>query len=112
LEFDHEFEAGGQNLTTIVIPSHAQVVGVTGRVTETIVGSGLIGWQLGVDGSDNRYASSLGLGRNSYVVGLSGQPVTYYADTPLKLTAQGGDFLTGSVRLAIHFLELIPPREV
>jgi hypothetical protein len=112
LEFDHAIAAGAQNLTSIPIPSHAQVVGVTGRVTQTIQGAGLTGWRLGVESSDNRYASGLGLSVNSYLVGLSGQPVTYYEETPLKLTAQGGDFMSGSVRLAVHLVQLVPPREV
>jgi hypothetical protein len=65
-----------------------------------------------VAGSDNRYGSGLGLALNSYLRGLSGAPVTYYADTPLLLTAEGGAFAAGTVRLALHLVELEPPQAV
>jgi hypothetical protein len=75
-------------------------------------GAGLTGWHLGVEGSDNRYASAVGKEVNSVLVGLSGTPVTYYMPTPLLLTAEGGTFVSGRIRLALHLLELNPPRSV
>ena len=48
---------------------------------------------------------------NAYVIGMSG-PVTYWADTPLELTADAGSFDGGVVRLAVHFTELEAPRAV
>ncbi|MDJ1017900.1 MAG: hypothetical protein QNJ35_15435 [Paracoccaceae bacterium] len=43
--------------------------------------------------------------------GLTGTPLTYYADTNLVLTAGGGSFDgSGSVRLAVHYAELTLPR--
>jgi hypothetical protein len=111
VEFDHAVTAGASNLTAVVIPSGAQVIGVTGRVVGALTG-GLSGWRVGVAGSDNRYGSGLGLALNSYLRGLSGAPVTYYADTPLLLTAEGGAFAAGTVRLALHLVELEPPQAV
>jgi len=111
LEFDHVLAGGSENTTADSIPGGAQVIGVTGRVIVDLSGS-LTGWRLGVAGSDNRYGSGLGLGQNSYVAGLSGTPVTYYADTPLLLTAEGGSFAGGTVRFAVHLTELVPPRSV
>jgi hypothetical protein len=112
LEFNHTFEAGNSNLSLVSVPAQAQVIGVTGRILEAVSGPGLTTWQLGVPGSNNRYANGLGTGKGSYVVGLSGQPVTYYEATRLKLTAEGGAFAAGRVRLAIHFVQLLPPRSV
>ena len=94
------------------IPNQAQVIGVTGRVVSALAGPGLTGWRIGVAGSDNRYGSGLGSEVNSYLVGLSGAPVTYYAPTPLLITAEGGSFASGQIRLAVHVLCLIPPRSV
>jgi len=110
VEFDHEVYAGANNVTSVAIPSHSQVLAVTGRVRTSIEGSGTTGWQLGVDGSDDRYGSSIGLSLNSSVVGMSGQPVTYYADTPLKITSQGGDLLSGAIRFCVHITAVLAPR--
>jgi Protein of unknown function (DUF2793) len=112
IEFDHHLSPGASNLTAVAIPSHAQVVGVTGRVAAAISGSGLTGWRAGVGGSDNRYGSGLGLTQGSYLLGLSGAPVTYYADTPLLLSAEGGAFASGIIRLALHVVQIQPPRAV
>jgi hypothetical protein len=111
LEFEHAISTGNENTTSAAIPAGAQVLGVTGRVTAAISGT-LTGWRVGVAGSDNRYGSGLGLGLNSYLAGLSGSPVTYYSDTPLLLSAEGGSFSGGSLRLALHLTELVPPRPV
>jgi hypothetical protein len=110
LEFDHAISVGTTNVTLVAIPDKAQVIGVTGRVVVQITGSGVSGWRIGVAGSGDRYGSGLGLAAGSYLVGLSGAPVTYYQDTPLLLTAEGGAFAGGVLRLAIHLVELSPPR--
>jgi hypothetical protein len=112
LEFDHSIAPGSTNLTSVTIPEQTQVIGVTGRVVAPLAGAGLTGWRIGVGGSDNRYGSGLGIALNSHLVGLSGAPVTYYAPTPLLLSAEGGVFASGTVRLAIHCCRLVPPRPV
>ena len=111
LEIDHTLVAGSSSVTSNVIPSHAQVIGVTARVISPISGVGVSSWSLGISGAIDRYGSGLGLGLNSYAKGMSG-PVTYWADTPLELTADAGTFDSGAVRLAVHFVELEAPRAV
>jgi hypothetical protein len=112
VEFDHAIVPGASNATLVAIPAQAQVVGVSGRVIAALSGSGLTSWRIGVAGSDNRYGSGLGIGLNAYLAGLSGSPVTYYAATPLLLTAEGGGFGAGMIRLAVHFLGIEPPLPV
>lgn len=112
IEFDHTFRSGSTNATMGQIPSGAQVFGVSGRVIVPITGAGVSGWRVGVAGSDDRYGHGLGTALNSHIAGLSGAPVTYYSNTPLLLSAEGGSFATGVVRLAIHLLEIEPPRVV
>jgi len=46
------------------------------------------------------------------VQGLTGQPLTYWTDTPILLSAQGGDFVSGTIRIAIHAMILTPPAAV
>lgn len=110
-EIDHTISAGASSVTTPVIPQNAQVIGVTGRVIQEITGS-LTSWQLGVSGSANRYGSGLGTLNNSYVLGMTNAPVTYYAPTALELTADGGTFTDGIVRLAVQYVTLTPPRAI
>lgn len=112
IEFDHAVTSGTSNTTSVTISSHAQLVGVTGRVVTALTGPGLTGWKIGVAGAADRYGAGLGIGLNSYLVGLSGTPVTYYAATPLLLTAEGGAFNGGVIRLALNVLQLEPPRPV
>lgn len=109
-EVDHVISAGASSTTVNVIPKNAQVIGVTGRVISAITGTGVSTWKLGVPGADNRYGYGLGLAMNSWAKGVSGQPLTYYADTPLLLTADAGTITSGTVRLAVHYLELSVPR--
>ena len=111
-EIDHDITAGATTTTINIIPNGAQVIGVTGRVISAISGAGIASWKLGVPGADNRYGSGLGLALNSWAKGLSGQPQTYYADTPLLLSADAGTFSGGTVRLAVHYVELSAPRPV
>ncbi|MBD3679603.1 MAG: DUF2793 domain-containing protein [Rhodobacteraceae bacterium] len=101
-EFDHVLSAGATSLTTEQIPQYAMVLAVTGRITQAITGT-LTSWQLGVAGSPDRYGNGLGLDAGSWVIGMSGAPVTYYAQTPVQFTATGGDFAGGTVRLAVHY---------
>nr|WP_246413881.1 DUF2793 domain-containing protein [Rubricella aquisinus] len=112
IEFDHVITAGASNATLGVIPARGVVHAVTARVIGAITGTGTTGWQLGVSGSPDRHGTGLGLALNSYAAGVTGQPVTYWSDTPLLLTAEGGDFTAGSVRIAIHLTEFTPPRAV
>lgn len=108
IEFDFDLTAGAFAVTGPVIPASSVVFGVTGRVITAISGT-LSEWELGVPGSDARYGSGLGMAAGSWLRGITGQPLTYYSPTALKLTATGGDFAAGTVRLAIHTMQFSLP---
>lgn len=108
IETDHVIGAGTVSSTVAVIPANAVVFGVTGRVISAITGT-LASWQLGNPGSVGRYGSGLGLGTGSFVRGVLGQPTAFYAPEVLQLDATGGAFAGGTVRLAVHMLELSLP---
>lgn len=112
IEHDHVLAAAGSSISADIIPSHAQVIGVTARVISTITGAGVSSWSLGVSGSIDRYGNGLGMGLNSYALGMGGSPLTYWADTPLEITADAGTFTGGEIRLAVHIVELAVPRAV
>ena len=109
-EIDHAVLSGATSTTASFIPDKAIVLGVTGRVTAAITGA--TSWQLGVAGSPDRYGSGFGVGPGSYAHGVSGTPLAYYGGSSLLLTAQGGSFTSGTVRLAVHYYELSPPRAI
>jgi len=112
VEIDHVVTAGANSVTSALIPAKAQVMGVTARVIAPLTGTGLTSWSLGVAGAVNRYGSGLGTALNSFANSPSGAPVTYWADTPLELSADAGSFSAGTARLAVHFTLLQPPRAV
>jgi hypothetical protein len=53
----------------------------------------------------------LGTDLNSYLVGLTGTPVTYYADTPLRIAAETGEFNSGKLLIAMTLMSFRLPRE-
>lgn len=110
IEIDHDLLPGVESTTGPVIPAQSIVFGVTGRVIEDIAGDATA-FSLGIGGaSPDRYGSGYGLGAGSWLRGLTGSPLAYYVATPLTLTAQGGSFDGGRIRLAVHFAELRLPR--
>ena len=68
-------------------------------------------WDLGVAGDTGRFGTGLGTALNSWVNGPSA-PTVYWSPTPLEITAVGGSFAAGAVRLAVHYAELHLPDPV
>jgi len=108
VEIDVSIGVGATHTVVAAIPAQSMVIGITGRVLTQITGA-LSDWKLGVAASDARYGSALGLPSGSWVRGLTSAPQTYYSDTDLLMTAVGGDFAGGDVRLAIHSMRLAIP---
>jgi len=109
-EIDHVITPGPTSLTAAFIPDKAIVLGVTARVLTP--NTGATGWQLGVTGGTDRYGSGIGVAANAYAHGVTGSPQAYYGGSSLLLTAEGADFAGGAVRIAVHYLEISPPRAV
>lgn len=100
---------GTEVVTALDIPAGAMVVGVTARVTSAITGT-LGSWSIGTAGAQDRFGSGLGLAPGSWARGILSSPMTYWESEPLRLTATGGAFAGGAVRLALHWWELRLPR--
>lgn len=103
--------AGAVVATGVMIPSHVLVLGVTARVVEAFSGT-LGSWALGVAGAADRYGSGLGPALNSWSQGLLSAPMAVWAPEELLLTASGGEFAEGRLRLAVHYLSLLVPDAV
>lgn len=109
LETDHALGAGATSTVPGFLPANTVVYGVTGLVLSGIGGASTL--EIGVTGTTNRYGSGIGTTTGAWIRGLTGSPLAYYSDTDLILTASGGAFDgSGTVRLAVHFAELMLPR--
>ena len=110
VEIDHAVEPGSSSTTVPVIPQGSIVLGVTGRVIAALGGTAAT-FRIGIDGTaSDRYGSGIGTGEGAWFRGVTGTPMAYYADTALTLTAEGGSFGGGAVRIALHIVELGLPR--
>ncbi|MFZ1725663.1 MAG: DUF2793 domain-containing protein [Albidovulum sp.] len=107
-EADHVVAAGAVSTTSALIPANAVVIGVTARVITAITGT-LSSWALGNPGAVGRFGSGLGLGVGAWARGVLGQPTAFYAPEVLQLDAVGGVFAGGTVRIAVHYMEIALP---
>lgn len=88
------------------IPAGALVVACGMRVTTTITGA--TSFSVGYAGSLSAFGSSLSIAAGSTNVGLIG-PNPFYSATNVVLTAAGGNFSGGAVRLSLMYLSVAPP---
>ncbi len=104
LHVDEELLSGlsGASVTsTIAIPDRAIVLAVSTRTVAAVVGA--TSYDCGIAGEPAKFGGSLGVVAGSTNVGVIG-PQAFYADTPVVLTANGGNFTGGDVRIAIQYL--------
>jgi hypothetical protein len=98
--------SGASVTSSIRIPDRSIVLGVSTRVVTAITGAAA--FDCGVAGETGKFGVALGTTSGSTNVGIVG-PEAFYADTPIVLKANGGNFTGGAVRLAIHYLTLGSP---
>jgi hypothetical protein len=110
VEADVVLTAGASVVAPLSFPARSIAFGVTGRVTGAISGTAT-SWEIGVAGDTARYGTGLGPELNSWVNG-PGAPQVYWEATPLVITALGGGFDSGTLRLVTHFAELSVPLAV
>ncbi len=92
---------GASATSTITIPDRAIVLAVSTRTVTAITGA--TSYDCGVAGTPAKFGGSLGIAAGSTNVGVIG-PQAFYAPTPVVLTANGGSFTGGDVRIAIQYL--------
>jgi len=98
--------SGGSVDSTIVIPNRAIVFCVSTRTVTEVTGAASYDW--GLTGEQSKFGGSLGAAAGSTNAGVIG-PQAFYSDTSVQLTANGGNFTGGAVRIAIHyFLPTVP----
>ncbi len=94
--------------TGLYIPPGALVLGVTSKVKQAVSGT-LTSWQVGTNGAEGRFGQGLGKAEGSWGRGILSAPMTYWNLAQVLLTATGGQFTGGRVRLVAHWLELRIP---
>ena len=98
--------SGASTTAAVQIPAGALVIGVSSRVTTTVVGP--TSFEIGVSGTLNQFGSGLSLPAGSTNEGLIG-PNPFYSATSIIVTATGGNFSAGVLRLSIAYLTLGAP---
>lgn len=87
--------------TAVVIPDRAIVLGVSTRTLANVTGAA--SYDCGIAGEPAKFGGSLGAAAGATNAGVIG-PTAFYAPTPVRLTANGGSFTGGTVRVALHVL--------
>jgi hypothetical protein len=87
------------------IPANCIVFAVGAYVVTTITGA--TSYEVGVLGNLTQFGSGFSLPAGSSNFGLIG-PTAFYSATNLVLTATGGNFTAGAVRLSIHYMLATP----
>jgi len=93
--------SGSSTNAPVQIPANCIVLAVGARVITAITGA--TSYEVGVSGNLSQFGSSLSIAAGSTNYGLIG-PTAFYTATTLTITAQGGSFSAGQVRLSISYL--------
>jgi hypothetical protein len=97
---------GATKVSTVAFPNQCIILGVSTRVITAITGA--TSFDCGDGVTANRFGGNLGVSAGSTNQGLIG-PAGNYAPTTVTLTANGGNFTGGSVRIALHYIETSAP---
>lgn len=106
IEFQQSALSGASVTCSTQIPANCIVLAVGVRVTTTIVGP--TSYEIGESGNLSEFGSGLSLPAGSNNFGLIG-PKAFYSNTNLILTATGGNFSAGAVRISISYMLANPP---
>ncbi len=98
--------SGATVASTVVIPNRSICLGVSTRTSTAITGA--TSYDCGIAGETAKFGASLGIATGSSNIGVIG-PQAFYADTPVVLTANGGSFTSGEVKIAIQALTFAAP---
>lgn len=94
--------SGSSTTSTIQIPNRALVIAVNVHVITAITGAS--SFSIGVSGDTGRYGNSIGAALDSTNVGVTYNPIAYYANTSLLFTPAGGNFTGGVIRTNVQYL--------
>ena len=93
--------SGADSTSSIVIPAGTLLLGVSTRTLTAITGA--TSFDCGIAGDIGKFGAALGIAPGSTHLGIIA-PEPVLTDTAVLLTANGGPFTGGTVRIAIHGL--------
>jgi Major tropism determinant N-terminal domain len=93
--------SGASTNASVPIPANCIVLAVGARVLTAITGA--TSYEIGVSGNLSQFGSLLSVPAGSSNFGLIG-PTAFYTNTTIIITAAGGSFTGGQVRLSISIL--------
>ncbi len=93
--------SGASTNASVQIPANCIVLAVGARVVTAITGA--TSYEVGVSGNLSQFGSGLSISAGLTNYGLIG-PTAFYSATTLTLTATGGSFSGGQVRLSIAYM--------
>lgn len=106
LRVEHKMEditvSGASTDSAIQIPDRSILLAVNVRVIAAITGATSFG--VGVAGDTTKFGNFIGIALDSTNIGVI-SPTAYYADTALRLTANGSNFTGGVVRTTMQYLQ-------
>ncbi|MEP1932763.1 MAG: hypothetical protein ABJJ37_15930 [Roseibium sp.] len=94
--------------TSIVIPNRAVVWCVSTRTSTAITGAA--SYDCGIAGETSKFGGSLGIAEGSTNAGVIG-PQAFYSDTAVRLSANGGSFTAGAVKVVLHYMLPVVPQD-
>lgn len=98
--------SGATVTVAALIPANSIVIGVTARVTTAITGA--TSFDIGDGTTANLFGDDVAVALNTTSQNTIA-PTRYATATNVVLTANGGNFTGGAVRLTVHFLTLVAP---
>lgn len=97
---------GASVTSTVAFPNQCTIIGVASRVTTSITGA--TSFDVGDGSTVDRFGGLLGVSAGSTNQGLIG-PAGNYSSTTITITANGGNFTAGAVKIALAYIDLTPP---
>jgi hypothetical protein len=82
------------------------VLAVASRTTGAVTGA--TSYSVGIAGEPQKFGSLLGIAKGSTNIGVI-RPTAFYAPTPIRVTAAGGNFTGGKIRLVLYAMSFAAP---
>ncbi|MTH96077.1 DUF2793 domain-containing protein [Roseibium sp. RKSG952] len=98
--------SGAAVSTAPLIPDRAIVYCVSTRTVSAVTGA--VSYDCGLSGEPSKFGGSLGIAAGSSNLGVIG-PTAFYSPAAVQLSANGGAFTGGTVRLAVHCFVPVAP---